>query len=130
MAETVLFVCTSCQRADVARGPDEPRSGERLLALLAAAFPGLRVEPVSCMNNCLRACTVAFAAPGKWTYVFGEVEPEANLADVAALAALHAASADGQMPWSARPEGLRRRSISRIPPAPERFAAPLGGGSR
>ncbi len=29
---TTIFVCTTCQRSDVVRGPDEVRSGEALFA--------------------------------------------------------------------------------------------------
>ncbi len=112
---TTIFVCTTCQRSEIPRALDEPRCGEKLHAALvdASAYP---VEAVSCLNNCLKGCTVAFGAPGKWSYVFGEVQPESHIADVIAIADFHAASQDGQVPWGKRPESLKRKTVARIPP--------------
>jgi predicted metal-binding protein len=113
---TTIFICATCQRSDVVRGADEARSGETLLSLLQNAGGSHRIEAVSCMNNCLNACTVGFGADGKWTYVFGDVRPEQNIADILAIADFHAASEDGQIPWGKRPEALKRNTVSRTPP--------------
>jgi predicted metal-binding protein len=113
---TTIFVCMTCQRSDVTRGVDEPRSGEILLSLLQASPSHYRIETVSCMNNCVNACTVGFGAPEKWTYVFGDVVPERDVPDILKLADVHAASEDGQIPWGKRPESLKRNTVSRTPP--------------
>jgi predicted metal-binding protein len=115
-AETVIFVCTTCQRNDVTRQEGELRSGETLLHLLQAQEPAFRIEAVSCMNNCVNGCTVGFGAAEKWTYVFGDVAPDQHIADILAVAAFHQASETGEVPWSKRPEGIKRKTVSRTPP--------------
>ena len=35
--------------------------------------------PVECLSVCKRPCTVALAAPGKWTYVVGDLDREDSL---------------------------------------------------
>ena len=44
--------------------------GERL-----AAEPDIALKAVECLSVCKRPCTVALAAPGKWTYVVGDLTP-------------------------------------------------------
>jgi predicted metal-binding protein len=122
-AGTTIFVCTTCQRSDIIREANAQRSGEALLALLQAEQPAFHVEPVSCMNNCLNGCTIGFGAPEKWTYVFGDVVPDQHLADILAIAAFHEASETGEVPWSKRPEALKRKTVSRTPPLLNRSKA-------
>jgi predicted metal-binding protein len=112
---TTIFVCTTCQRSDVARTEDELRSGEILHAALSELSP-YKVEAVTCMNNCVNGCTVGFGAAGKWTYVFGDVAPGRDEDAVIAVAAIHAEPGDGQIPWGRRPETLKRKTVSRTPP--------------
>ena len=80
-------------------------------------LPPAQVIPVECLGNCKRACTVSLSAPGAWTYVFGDLTPEAG-PDILVAAGLLAASADGLMPWRGRPEPFKRGMIARIPPYP------------
>ena len=42
--------------------------GERL-----ASEPDIALKAVECLSVCKRPCTVALAAPGKWTYVVGDL---------------------------------------------------------
>jgi predicted metal-binding protein len=114
--QTTIYVCTTCQRPDVALEPGEPRSGEVLFRALVESGSPHRIEAVSCMNNCLQGCTVGFSGESKWTYVFGKVDPTRHAADVLLLADVHASLPDGQVNWGRRPESLKRNSISRIPP--------------
>jgi predicted metal-binding protein len=91
----------------------------RLHRALAAlpADPAVRLVPIECLGVCRRPCTVAFSAPGKWTYVYADVDPAAGAADVLAAAGRFAASADGMVPWRERPASLRQGLIARVPPA-------------
>ncbi len=59
--------------------------GERL-----ASEPDIALKAVECLSVCKRPCTVALAAPGKWTYVVGDLKRESHLEDIVAgrLAAL------------------------------------------
>jgi predicted metal-binding protein len=66
------------------------------------------------MSGCTRPSTLAFRAPGKTTYLFGDLRAE-DLADLLTFARLYAASPDGTF-QDARPLGaLRSKAIARIP---------------
>jgi predicted metal-binding protein len=114
---TTVYVCTTCRRHG--DSIDAPRLGADLAAAteLAAKNSRVTVQPVRCLANCKRGCTVAMRSEGAWIYVFGQLEP--TDADVQAIifgAQLLAASADGLMPWRGRPDALKRGLIARIPP--------------
>ncbi|WP_210208216.1 DUF1636 domain-containing protein, partial [Rhodoplanes roseus] len=75
----------------------------------------LDIVPAECLSNCNRACTVAFAGPGRWSYVHGGLGPD-SLDDVLTGATRYAATSDGLVPWRERPDILRKGVIARIPP--------------
>lgn len=116
--EVVLHVCTTCRAAGDA---SEPRAGARLLAALEAevgraAPPGLRVEGVECLSVCKRPCTVAVSARGRWTYVYGDLDPVASARTILDGIARYGATPDGVVPWRERPEAFRKGVVARIPP--------------
>lgn len=131
---TELIVCTTC------RPPGAPRdtlaAGEELLDAVRFAqmdepmdepTPSVTVRGVACLSGCSRACTVALQAPGKASYLFGDLSPDAETArQVLQCAAQHAATADGQLPRQARPERLRGGILARLPaPLPCSLPQPL-----
>ncbi|PZR00912.1 MAG: metal-binding protein [Cereibacter sphaeroides] len=112
------MVCVTCRSA-VADAPADPfaRDGERLLtALRAADLPeNIRIMPVECLSNCTRGCTVALRGPGRWSYVYGNLD--AGMAEVVLDGAVrYAATSDGLVPWRERPEHFRKNCIARLPP--------------
>jgi predicted metal-binding protein len=119
-APTVVTICSTCRPEGV------PEEGERTGAVLgravvralAASGPEVHVETraIACLSACSRACSVAFASPGKFAYVIGNLLPE-DAGTVADFAIAHAKSADGVPPWRERPEKVRKNTISRVPPA-------------
>ncbi len=111
---STLFVCVTCRREG--DPPAEPRPGARLYAALKAEAGDLDVRPVECLSNCTRSCTAAVAAPGKWTYIVGHLDPDRNTADMVQFARLHRASADGLTVWRDRPVHVRQNTIARVPP--------------
>lgn len=115
MRDVVIHVCVTCRHEGW--DPEAPRPGARLHAALTRLAPPARIVAVECLGNCRRACTVSLSAPGAWTYVFGDLTPEAG-PDVVVAAGLLGASADGLMPWRGRPEPFKRGMIARIPPFP------------
>jgi predicted metal-binding protein len=125
MAEPAeLLVCVKCRR-----GPevpeDERRPGRRLYDALAERdMPaGVALRAVECLQNCDLGCSVALRGGARWTYVYGNLD-EATQADLLVEGArLYAETADGLIPWRARPEHFKRNCIARIPPA--NFADPL-----
>jgi len=116
--QTTLFVCITCRRGEEALGPIEARTGFRFRAALQAAAEGspIRIEGVECLLNCTRGCNVALRAEQKWSYHFGDLDPDKDVEDVLTIAGMHADSADGEVPWGRRPEAIRRKAVSRIPP--------------
>jgi predicted metal-binding protein len=116
-----LYVCTTCR--DAADPAEGPRAGARLhdaLAQALAARPGLpvRIEPVECLSVCKRPCTVAVASPGRWTYVYGDLDPAISADVILDGIGLYAGTPDGIVPWRERPQEFRKGVVARIPPAP------------
>ncbi|MGR3502606.1 DUF1636 family protein [Pseudaestuariivita sp.] len=112
-----LYVCTTCKHEG--DDPEAPRRGARLAEeLLAKGAPeGVTIQPVECLSACKNGCSVALQEGGKWTYVYGRLDPdEGHADDILAGAAAYAATSDGLVPWRERPVIFRKQSIARIPP--------------
>jgi predicted metal-binding protein len=147
MTATELIICTTCRPAGtdrsapapgqallnavqrVAQGRFAPPSQPTLMPMpmpmpMPTPLPAqVRVRGVACISSCSRACTVALQAAGKLSYVFGDLQSDAETAaQVLACAELHAASADGQLARNDRPERLRNGILLRLPPL-ERVAS-------
>jgi predicted metal-binding protein len=107
MTGVVATVCTSCPTG---------REGfaERLAAELGAAGLPVRVQTVDCMSGCTRPSTLAFRAPGKTAYLFGEIT-EGDLADILTFARLYLAASDGNLADARAIGDLRLKAIARIP---------------
>ena len=120
MAATQIYVCTTCKLADEAGHAASERAGARLHRALSALASErqspVEIVPVECLSVCKRACTISFAAPGKWTYVYGDLPADTGAEVILDGAALYTATNDGLIPWKQRPEALKRGVISRVPP--------------
>ena len=107
-----VLVCVTCKS-------DTRPMGAGLFEALSerlAVEPGLSLRAVECLSVCKRPCTVALAAPGKWTYVVGDLKRESHLEDIVAAARRYAASPAGIVPWRERPLAFRKGVVSRTPP--------------
>ena len=117
-----LYVCTSCRMPGEPREPAHGRAGSRLYASLAAGWgtrleaAGIALVPYPCLSVCPRPCGVALRAPGKFTYVFGDMAAGLTEETLFACAALYRRKADGFMPREDRPEALRASILARVPP--------------
>ena len=120
---TEVIVCTTCRPAGASR--ETPAAGAALLEAVQIAqlqdeqgvFANVRVRGMECLSSCSRACSVAFQAPGKNTYLFGDLLPcEETAQHVLLCAALHASTSDGAMLRNARPERLRSGILAKLPP--------------
>ncbi len=106
-----LLVCVTCRSGEDAVGA---ALHDTLAARLADA--GIAVRPIACLSVCKRPCTVALAAPGKWTYVVGDLDARDHVEDVVTAAEKYAASSDGIVSWRERPASFRKGVVARTPP--------------
>lgn len=114
-----IYVCVTCRAEGELAEPKEQRSGARLhAALRAQAGAAFDIVPVECLSVCKKPCTVSFAAPGKWTYVYGDLLPGISEDIILAGARLYDAAPDGVIAWKQRPDALKKGVVARIPPLP------------
>ena len=112
-----LHVCTTCRRGLPETGDGLRPGAELFAALTAASAPeGVRIVPVECLSACDNGCSVALSAPGRWSYVYGHMDPETDVADILSGAAAYAKAQDGLVPWRERPQIFRKQSLARVPP--------------
>jgi predicted metal-binding protein len=116
----ILDVCVLCRSPDWSLS-DGARPGAVLAqqldrALAARAMPSSVRRNVRCMSQCKRPCAVAFSAPGRFTYLFGDLVALRDAAAVADAFALYVARPDGLMERFERPEALRAGILARVPP--------------
>lgn len=115
MARATLLVCTTCRRAGA--DPEAARPGAVLRDALAGHLPeGVALRGVECLSACSNGCAVALSGPGKWTYVYGRLDPAEDAPDILDGAARYAATPDGLVPWRERPGIFRKNCLARIPP--------------
>jgi predicted metal-binding protein len=116
-----LFVCKTCASAWQDGKRLGESGGQKLLQQLQhlAQDWDLRddfsIEEVECMSACNRSCVVAFAAKGKLTYLFGDLAVDGSASAVLQCASQYHANPDGLLPWSERPEALKKGILARIP---------------
>mgnify|MGYP000409811989 FL=1 len=116
-AEVTLTICTTCKRDGV--DPEATRPGALLMAALTdASLPaGVTVRGVEGLSAGTRGCAMVLTGgEARWSYIYGDLDPEAHVDDILAGAAAYAATADGLVPWRERPQVFRKQSIARIPP--------------
>lgn len=114
-----IVVCTTCQRD----GKD-CRPGIALIDRLNTAVsqavasgldPAFEVSGTACMAGCERPCTVAYMATGKASYLFGDVDPDTDVGALVSFAEQYRQSEDGWTRESERPDGLREKTLARLP---------------
>lgn len=123
---TRLTVCTTCRLEGEPALPLEARAGARLFAglhALAGDDPAIEIVAAECLSVCRRPCTVGLTAPGKWTYVYGDLPPEAGAATILDTVRLYAATPDGLIPWKLRSEAIKKGVVVRLPPDPRLMPA-------
>lgn len=117
-ADHHLIVCTTCTRTggDCKPGLALIQALQRPAAACDSMLPdGFRVSGTVCMSGCSHPCTVAFVADGKTSYLFGDIDPDADVEALLEFAALYRARGDGATRWAERPGAIRRKILGRIP---------------
>lgn len=116
LVPTTIYVCVTCRAEGDA---SELRAGRRLHDAIVDEVgrdPSLRVVSVECLSVCRRPCSVGFAAPGKWTYVYGDLPADVSAPVLAEAARLYGAAPDGLIPWKLRADAIRKGVVARVPP--------------
>lgn len=125
-----LFVCTTCASTWQNGKRVGTSGGETLLEKISYLHQNwelrdeFSLQPVECMSACNRPCTVSFTAFGKYTYLFGDLDTQVEKLPATSVAILECAQKyysqpDGLLPWSERPEQLKKGLLARIPPQPQ-----------
>ena len=112
-----LLVCNTCRKGtELIEGDKRP--GEILHdALRAVIFPEqVRIHPVKCISNCANGCTIVLRGEGRWSYVYGNLDPVEHVKIILDGVNKYLNAADGLVPWRERPEHFRKNCIARIPP--------------
>lgn len=116
-AEVMLTVCTTCRRADV--DPEGPRPGAIMLeALKEGVLPkGVTLRGTECLSACTRGCSMVLSGGSeRWTYVYGDMDPNIHVEEILQGVAAYAQTTDGLVPWRERPQSFRKQTVARIPP--------------
>ncbi len=112
-ADFAIFICNRCRSGSGQRpaGPDlQARLGPHMQA------GGFRVEDVACLAGCERPLAVAFSAPSKATFLFGDIDPAEDVDALLAFARQYRGLPDGWCNEGQRPTGLRGKTLARVPP--------------
>jgi predicted metal-binding protein len=108
---------------DGREGACDTRGGSRLARRVAEKLawdhdPQMRLRGVQCMSQCKRSCIVSLAAEGRFTYVFGELDPDDDI-HVEALFELvsqYSKAPEGFLERKDRPAPLKASILGRLPP--------------
>ena len=112
-----LLVCNACRKGLELR-EGEKRPGEILFdALSATDLPDfVQIHGVNCLSNCSHGCTIVLRGEGRWSYVYGNLNPDEHVETIVDGVNKYLNAADGLVPWRERPEHFRKNCIARIPP--------------
>ena len=116
-----LSICLRCRdgresaRADVRGGA---RLADAVCDLVARRGCDADLRGVRCMSQCKRSCVVSLTAPGSFTYIFGDLDPEApdHAQAILDLIPLYRSAPEGFVARDTRPAPLRGSILGRLPP--------------
>lgn len=104
-----ILICSKCGKGEAAA---------KIKAALVGQVPiGYTFRSVDCMAGCERPATVGFQAADKASYLFGNIESQADFNALAEFAHQYQQSADGWTSASERPFALYRKTLARLPAA-------------
>jgi predicted metal-binding protein len=123
----IVTVCSTCRREGTSREAAEGAALHACVLAAAADAKGVIVRPSQCLSVCKRVCTVSISGEGRYTYLFGDLDPANDATAVIAMAEACRDAPHGFVPWKARPEAIRKGIVARVPPpgwSPEDGSAP------
>lgn len=119
--DACLSICFRCKPEGWPGDADARRPGADLADAIEAEATrrGIDLEvlrDVRCMSQCKRPCVVAFSGEGRFTYLFGDLDPARDAAAVLDAFALYRTRPDGFMERFERPGVLQAGILGRVPP--------------
>lgn len=124
MAQDTLLVCILCRASHTEEVQASLSEGQSLFNRLQAGletsdekYP-IRLQPVRCMGACDRACTAAFMAPNKLTFILSQLSPTDAVPDLLQFSHQYMASSDGKVPYKDRPVTIKQKIHAVLPPLP------------
>ena len=132
----VLSICMSCR--DGREVVDGSRGGTRLAQVVvtqlgARAATKLKLRGVRCMSQCKRPCIASLSSHDRFTYVFGDIDPEIpdHVDALFELVVRYKTTPEGFLKRRERPEALRSNILGRLPPlrSGSLLVTPLDNGS-
>ncbi len=117
-----LFVCTTCGSIWQDGKRVGESKGEQLLQQLQQLAQDWElqnkflIQGVECMSACNHSCVIAFVAEDKLTHLFGDLRVDSSTSAILQCATQYYAKPNGSLPWSERPEPLKKGILASIPP--------------
>lgn len=124
MSEAVVHVCTNCKHPVYKSRRHGVIGGEALshavkTALVEHGLDGrVSVEEIPCLGNCKKRCRLSIAAPGRWSWLFGNIAPEDDLSEFIFVIREWLNIENGLIPKNERRKWLMRHTLGRVPPVP------------
>ncbi len=120
-AKPILSICMTCR--DGREGACDTRGGSRLARRVAEKLardsdPQMQLRGVECMSQCKRSCIVSLADEGRFTYVFGELDPhdDTHIDALFELVTQYSKAPEGFLERKDRPAPLQASILGRLPP--------------
>ncbi|WP_432448359.1 DUF1636 family protein [Aliiroseovarius marinus] len=113
-----ITICTSCRHKGRTCRPSYELIDRLRLAVSAvgdAISEDFEISGTACMAGCDRPCTVAYHSTRKASYLFGDINPDDDIADLLEFARQYALLHDGWCSSVDRPGKLRSTTLARIP---------------
>ena len=112
-----LIVCNTCRyNSNFAEQLQQPGAGLVKMLLEANLPKQICVRQIKCLSNCSKGCSIAIRGIGRWTYIYGNINPTEHLSSIVDVAKKYLNTSDGIIPWRQRPEHFRKNCVARIPP--------------
>lgn len=122
MNEAVVHVCTNCQHPDYKARRLGKVGGEAFPEILKTALEeqGLnrtfKIELITCLGNCKKRCRISVGAPGRWSWLIGDLSPEDDFTELMDFLQSWQGAENGLIPKAERSKWLLRHGLGRVPP--------------
>ena len=120
-ADPVLSICMTCRdgRESEAGTRGVTRVARRIAARqMERGGPEMQIRGVHCMSQCKRPCIVSLTAEERFTYIFGDLDPnsERDVEALVELVSLYSEATEGFLERRERPTELQANILGRLPP--------------